>query len=108
MRITKSSFFYDEIQNADYEDPRRYRTVAFDNDSGNVITTSQEKMDSASVIPIRSSLEPSTDQSFKGKILCTKTSHNLKNEKSMICTLLRQCEIKNYFGKVIPLYNFLH
>lgn len=60
-------FFYDEIQNADYEDPGRYRTVAFDNDSGNVINTSQEKMDSVSIIPIRSSLEPSTDQALNGK-----------------------------------------
>lgn len=59
--------FYDEIQNTDYEDPGRYRTVEFDNNSGNVINTSQEKMDSVSIIPVKSSLEPSTDQAFNGK-----------------------------------------
>lgn len=45
-------FFYEEMQNADYEDPEHYRTVACDDNSGDVdINTSQEKMESVSIIP---------------------------------------------------------
>lgn len=54
-------YFYEEIQNVEYEEPDRYRTVAFDDNSGNVINTSQEKIDSLSIIPIRSLLESSID-----------------------------------------------
>lgn len=54
-------YFYEEIQNVEYEEPDRYRTVAFDDNSGNIINTSQEKIDSLSIIPIRSLLESSID-----------------------------------------------
>lgn len=60
-------YFYEEMQNVEYEDPEHYRTVACDDYSGNIaINTSQEKMDSVSIILIRSSLEPSTDEPFNG------------------------------------------
>lgn len=59
-------FFYEEMQNVEYEDPERYRTVACDDNSGNGINTSQEKMDSVSIIPILLSLEPSTDEALNG------------------------------------------
>lgn len=55
-------YIYEEMQNVEYEDPDRYRTVALSDNSGNVINTSQEKMDSVSIIPIRSSLESLTDE----------------------------------------------
>lgn len=55
-------YIYEEMQNVEYEDPDRYRTIALYDNSGNVINTSQEKMDSVSIIPIRSSLESSTDE----------------------------------------------
>lgn len=54
------------MQNEEYEDPERYRTVACDDNSGNGINTSQEKMDSVSIIPILLSLEPSTDEALNG------------------------------------------
>lgn len=60
-------FFYDEIQNVEYEDPLRYRTVECDDNNENSMTTSREKIDSVSIIPIRSSLEPSTDEALPGK-----------------------------------------
>lgn len=56
-------YFYDEIQNVEYEDPERYRTLACDDNSGNGKNTSQVKMYSVS---IRSSLEPSTDEPLNG------------------------------------------
>lgn len=59
-------YFYEEMQNVEYEDPERYRTVACDDNSGNGINNSQEKMDSVSIIPIMSSLEPSTDEALNG------------------------------------------
>lgn len=55
-------YLYEEMQNVEYEDPERYRTVACDDNSVNGFNTSQEKMDSVSIIPIMSSLEPSTDE----------------------------------------------
>lgn len=55
-------YFYEEMQNVEYEDPDRYRTIALDDNSGNSINISQEKMDSLSIMPIRSSLESSTDE----------------------------------------------
>lgn len=50
------------IQNVEYEDPERYRTIACDGNSGNGINTSQKKMDYVSILPITSSLESSTDE----------------------------------------------
>lgn len=50
-------FFYEEMQNTEYEDPEHYRTVECDDNSGNSdINTSQEKMDSVSIIPTSTSL----------------------------------------------------
>lgn len=47
-------YFYEEMQNAIYEDPERYRTIAYDGNSRNGINTSQEKIDSVSITHIRS------------------------------------------------------
>lgn len=68
-------YIYEEMQNVEYEDPERYRTVACDDNSGNVINTSQEKMDSVSVIPIMSSLEPSTDETLNGHNISENTMY---------------------------------
>uniref|UniRef100_K1QUR4 Uncharacterized protein n=1 Tax=Magallana gigas TaxID=29159 RepID=K1QUR4_MAGGI len=56
--------YHEEMQNVEYEDTERYRTVACDDNSGNGINTSQEKMDSVSIIPILLSLESSTDEAL--------------------------------------------
>lgn len=50
-------YFYEEIQNVEYEEPDRFRTVACINNSGKVdINTYQEKMDPVSIIPNSTSL----------------------------------------------------
>lgn len=68
-------YFYEEMQNVEYEDPERYRTVACDDNSVNGINTSQEKMDSVSIIPIMSSLEPSTDEALKRQHVSENTTY---------------------------------
>lgn len=59
-------YFYEDMQNAEYEEPERYRTVVCDDNSENGINTFQEKMESVSIMNITSSLEPSTDEAFNG------------------------------------------
>lgn len=68
-------YFYEEMQNVEYEDPERYRTVACDDNSGNVLNTSQEKMDSVAIIPILLSFEPSTDEALNGNHVSENTMY---------------------------------
>lgn len=73
-------FFYDEIQNVEYEDHWRYRTIECDDNNGNSTNTSQEKIESVSIIPIRSSLEPSTDEALTGEHVSENTVYENQPE----------------------------
>lgn len=72
--------FYEVIQSAEYEDPERYRTIALVDNGRNDLNNSQEKFDSVSIIPIRSSSESSSDEALNGPHVSANTMYENHSE----------------------------